>query len=88
MKKVTDAILDLQNRSTYLDALKSDYMLGIQNLMIAIFDSEDEMTSESKEMMSSIVKELINSKEDLILNLNEVIEYIESLDYELWEMIK
>lgn len=88
MKKVTDAILDLQNRSTYLDALKSDYMLGIQNLMIAIFDSEDEMTSESKEMMSSIVKELINSKEELILNLNEVIEYIESLDYELWEMIK
>lgn len=83
MKKTTDAILNLQNRSTYLDFLKSEYMLVAQDLMFTIFDSEDETTLESEEEIEELSCKLIDSKEELIKGLKEFISYVELLNCEL-----
>ncbi|MBE6509529.1 MAG: hypothetical protein E7Z77_08990 [Methanobrevibacter sp.] len=83
MRNITDAILDVQNRSTYLDALKSKYMLIAQDLMITIFDSEDSMTSESEEEIKFYINELTILKEELLVGLNEFTDNVILLNHEL-----
>lgn len=83
MQNITDAILDVQNRSTYLDSLKSRYMLIAQDLMITIFESEDSMTPESEEEIKFYINELIILKKELLIGLNEFTDKILLLNYEL-----
>ena len=83
MRNITDAILDVQNRSTYLDALKSKYILIAQDLMITIFDSEDSMTSESEEEIKFYINKLILLKEELLVGLNEFTDNVILLNHEL-----
>ena len=71
MKKITNIILDVQNRSTYFDYVKSEYMLVAQDLMITIFDSEDNMTPESKEEIQFYINRLNSLKKDLLRGLDE-----------------
>ena len=71
MKKITNIILDVQNRSTYFDYMKSEYMLVAQDLMITIFDSEDNMTPESKEEIQFYINRLNSLKKDLLRGLDE-----------------
>lgn len=83
MRNITDAILDVQNRSTYLDALKSKYMLIAQDLMITIFNSEDNMDPESEEEIKFYINELILLKEELLVGLNEFTDNVILLNHEL-----
>lgn len=82
MKNITDAILDVQNRSTYLDALKAKYMLIAQDLMITIF-SEDSMTPESEEEIQYYINELTSLKEKLLIGLDDFANNIMLLNHEL-----
>ena len=71
MENITDAILGVQNRITYLDYFKSKYMCIAQDLMIAIFNSENSMTPESEEEIQYYINELTNLKEKLLLELDD-----------------
>lgn len=82
MKNITDAILDVQNRSTYLDALKAKYMLIAQDLMITIF-SEDSMTPESEEEIKFYINELTTLKKELLVGLNEFADNVILLNHEM-----
>lgn len=82
MENITGAILDVQNRSTYLDALKAKYMLIAQDLMITIY-SNDSMTPESEEEIKFYINELLRLKEELLVGLNEFADNILLLNHEL-----
>ena len=71
MENITDAILGVQNRITYLDYFKSKYMCIAQDLMIAIFNSENSMTPESEEEIQFYINQLTNLKEKLLLELDD-----------------
>ena len=83
MQNITDAILDVQNISTYLDSLKSRYMLTAQDLMITIFNSEDSMTPESEEEIKFYINELIIIKKELLIGLNDFTDKVKLLNHEL-----
>lgn len=83
MENITDAILGVQNRITYLDYFKSKYMCIAQDLMIAIFNSENSMTPESEEEIQYYINQLISLKKELLLGLNEFTDSIMLLNNEL-----
>ena len=71
MENITDEISDIQKWCTYLDYLKSEYLLIAQDLMIAIFNSENSMTPESEEEIQFYINQLTNLKEKLLLELDD-----------------
>ena len=71
MENITDEISDIQKWCTYLDYLKSEYLLIAQDLKITIIDSEDSMTPESEEEIQYYINELTNLKEKLLLELDD-----------------
>lgn len=83
MENITDAIFDLQNRSTYLDEIKSTYMLTAQELMIALFSLVDGFTPESEEKIEFYLTKIIFQKELLLIELDKFIETVKLLDNEL-----
>ena len=83
MENITDAILGVQNRITYLDYLKSEYLLIAQDLKITIIDSEDSMTPESEEEIQFYINQLISFKEKLLLELDRFADKIKLLNNEL-----
>lgn len=83
MENIKDTISDLEKWSTYLDYLKSQYMLIAQDLMITISDSEDSMTPESEEEIQYYINELTNLKEKLLIGLDDFANNIMLLNHEL-----
>lgn len=83
MENITDEISDIQKWCTYLDYLKSQYMLIAQDLKITIIDSEDSMTPESEEEIQYYINELTNLKEKLLLELDDFADNILLLNNEL-----
>ena len=83
MENITDAILGVQNRITYLDYFKSKYMCIAQDLKITIIDSEDSMTPESEEEIQFYINQLISFKEKLLLELDRFADKIKLLNDEL-----
>ena len=81
MKDITDTILDLQNKSLCVDFLKSKFIMCSECLMSRILSSNNSLDNDTEIMF--FVNDLINSKDDLILNLKELINYIELLNLEL-----
>ena len=81
MKDITDTILDLQNKSLCVDFLKSKFIMCSECLMSRILSSNNSLDHDTEIML--FVNDLINSKDDLILNLKELINYIELLNLEL-----
>ena len=79
MENITDEISDIQKWCTYLDYLKSEYLLIAQDLKITIIDSEDSMTPESEED----INELTRLKEKLLLELDRFADKIKLLNNEL-----
>ena len=83
MKDINDIILDLQKKSLCVDFLKSNFIMCSECLMCRILSSDNSLDDDAEIMI--YVNDLINSKDDLILNLKELINYIELLDLELQE---
>lgn len=83
MKNIKDAISDLEKWSTYLDYLKSQYMLIAQDLMITISDSEDSMAPKSEEEIQYYINELTNLKEKLLIGLDDFVDNVILLNHEL-----
>lgn len=83
MENITDEISDIQKWCTYLDYLKSEYLLIAQDLKITIIDSEDSMTPESEEEIQYYINELTNLKEKLLLELDDFANNILLLNNEL-----
>ena len=71
-----------------MDFLKSDYVLAAQNLMWIIFDSEEEMTPKSEEMVENAINYLVNSKEDLIDSIGKCIELVDNLSQEVEDYLR
>ena len=83
MNRITDAELDLTVHNVHMDFLKSDYVLAAQNLMWIIFDSEEEITPESEEMVENAINYLVNSKKDLTDSIDKCIELVDNLSREV-----
>ena len=83
MENITDEISDMQKWCTYLDYLKSEYLLIAQDLKITIIDSEDSMTPESEEEIQFYINQLISFKEKLLLELDRFADKIKLLNDEL-----
>lgn len=81
MNRVTKAELDLTYHNTYMDFVKSDYILAAQNLMLSIFDSENGMTPESEKEIKDAIRYLINSKEELTDSIGECIGLVDKLSH-------
>lgn len=85
MENITDEISDIQKWSTYLDYLKSQYMLIAQDLKITIIDSENSMIPESEEEIQYYINELTRLKEKLLIGLDDFANNIKLLNNELEE---
>lgn len=83
MEKITDAILDLQKKSIQTDFLKSNFIMCSECLMSCIFCLKNTDEVECNVTIMDYVNNLIESKEDLVLNLKELINHLELLDLEL-----
>ena len=82
-KKNTSGIRIVSSGHTYLDYLKSEYLLIAQDLKITIIDSEDSMTPESEEEIQFYINQLISFKEKLLLELDRFADKIKLLNDEL-----
>ena len=83
MEDITNKILDIQNHSIYVDALKADYMLDMDILMDYIFDSKNDMPLAYDNRVKEKINHLILSKEELITELIRFIANVNELDHEL-----
>ena len=83
MKNIKETISNLEKWSTYLDYLKSQYMLIAQDLMITISDSENSMIPESEEEIQYYINELTRLKEKLLIGLDDFANNIKLLNNEL-----
>ena len=83
MENIKETISDLEKWSTYLEYLKSQYLLIAQDLRITISDSENSMTPESEEEIQYYINELISLKEKLLLGLDDFTNNIKLLNNEL-----
>ena len=75
--------LDIQEKSMWLNAFKSEYLLDTELLKHCIFCSDEDKPLECENKMETKINNLIGSGEDLILTLKEFINYVELLNYEL-----
>lgn len=85
MENITDEISDIQKWCTYLDYLKSEYLLIAQDLKITIIDSENSMIPESEEEIQYYINELTRLKEKLLIGLDDFANNIKLLNNELEE---
>ena len=83
MKNIIDAIMDIQEKSMWLNLFKSEYTIDTEILKHCIFCSDEERPLGCENEMENKINNLIESGEDLILNLKEFINYVELLNSEL-----
>ena len=85
MENIIDAIMDIQEKSMWLNLFKSDYVLDTELLKHCIFCSYEDRPLECENKMETKINDLIESGDKLILTLKEFINYVELLNYELKE---
>lgn len=85
MENIIDAIMDIQEKSMWLNLFKSDYVLDTELLKHCIFCSDEDRPLECENKMETKISDLIESGDKLILTLKEFINYVELLNYELKE---
>ena len=83
MKNIIDAIMDIQEKSMWINLFKLEYTIDTEILKQCIFCSDEDRSLGCENEMENKINNLIESGEDLILNLKEFINYVELLNSEL-----
>ena len=83
MERIEGKLLDLGSRSKSLDYTKSKYMLIGDDLLDSISRHDENMDPELHESMMFEIKELINLKDELIMDLIEFTNHVAILNVEL-----
>jgi len=81
---IQDKIINLQQKIPYLDYVKADYMFEADILLDAILNYKNDKTSEfRKEEVKRISNYLANTKEELIRELIEYMNVINTLEHDI-----
>ena len=80
-KDILYEISDLEDKMTFLEYIKADYMLDANILKDVLFDYEENQTEESKKEVERISNNLINSKDTLIQELIRYMDNMNALDH-------
>ena len=88
MKKIVNATIDVQCESTYLDYIKSDYVLTAQHLIRTLLSSRDGMDSETEKYVSFLMNHLIDAKDGLIDLIGIYIRELDILSEEIENYLK
>ena len=79
---ILDEIMNLQQKIPYLDYVKADYMFEADILLDALLNYKNDKTSEfRKEEIDRISNNLANTKEELVRELIEYMNVINTLEH-------
>lgn len=88
MKEIVNATIEVQKESTFLDYIKSDYVLTAQHLILALLSSQDGIDSKTEEDVSFLINHLINAKDGLIDLIGVYIGEVDKLSEEIEDYLK
>ena len=85
MENIINAIMDIQEKSMWINAFKSEYVIYTEVLKQCINCSDKDNPLECENRRETKISDLIELGEDLILNLKEFSNYVDLLNCELKE---
>ena len=88
MKQIVNATIQVQCESTYLDHIKSNYMLTAQHLIRILLSSQKGMNSKTEKDVSFLSNHLIDAKDELIDAIGVYIGELDKLSEEIENYLK
>ena len=88
MKQVIDATIQVQLENTFLDHIKSDYMLTAQHLIQVLLSSQNGMNQKTEKDVAFLTNHLIEAKDGLIDLIDIYEEVMDRLSEEIENYLK